>query len=321
MADLLTIALPFFALLALGYGAGRYGAIPAGGRASIEFFAVRIALPTLFFRLVAVTAYADRPDWSFVLTATFATYCTFALAFSFAALVNRGHIAEATVIGLAGSSSGIALLAPGLVVAAFGPQAGAAMAFVFAADLILLAALAPLMMMLGGTERGDWRHVLQGIALAILRNPLFVATVLGLVAALVHLRLPGPLDRLLIVLGAAAAPAALFAFGLDLAGRPFGGRGGYGLAIALPAQLVVHPLIVYLLLGWIDGFPAAWIDAALVMAALPTAAGVIDAARRFAAGETTAERIVLYSALAAAATLLLVLALIGDGVLPAAPFR
>src|SRR5262245_35515151 len=120
MSDVVSIALPFFGPILLGYAVGRWLKVPSEGLAGLNLFVFYIALPALFFELVARTPIGMLADWSFVLTTTFATYCAFAIAFSFGALVNRGNVPEATIQGLVGSYANIAYLAPALTINAFG---------------------------------------------------------------------------------------------------------------------------------------------------------------------------------------------------------
>ena len=92
MSDIVTITLPFFGLIALGYGAGHWRKTPVEGLAWLNFFVFYLALPALFFQLIAETPIVKLTSWSFVLTTIFGTYCAFAIAFSIAALTNRGNV-------------------------------------------------------------------------------------------------------------------------------------------------------------------------------------------------------------------------------------
>ena len=64
--------------------------------------------------------------------------------------------------------------------------------------------------------------------MGLLKNPMIVSMVLGLVWSATGLAVPGPVNEFLTLLGAAATPGALFAIGASLAtqvGRTGGGRG------------------------------------------------------------------------------------------------
>jgi predicted permease len=290
------------------------------GLAGIRAFLFYLALPALIFQLVSTASLAGTNVLGFALTATFATYCAFAIAFSIAALLNRGNVPEATVEGLAGADSDIPLMGPALILAAFGTVAAAPMAVVLSVDGAMLAAMTPLMMALGDSGRNEPIVLAQGIARRIALNPLVLATIAGFFAAAVGFRLPGPLDAVLTWLRQAAPPLALFALG---AGLPF--RRIDSLQPQVPLMLVVkliaHPLIVYLLLSWVGGFDRIWIETAVLLAALPPAAEVLVLARDYRASVDRIANVILLGTAASIATVTVALVLLLNDVLPVQALR
>ena len=110
MSEIVTLLLPFFGFILLGYGAG-YFSFVGGGAGGANFFVFYLALPA-FISARAATPLASFAGWSFIATTTFATYCAFAIAFSIGALINGGNVPEATVEGLVGSYGNVGYLAP-----------------------------------------------------------------------------------------------------------------------------------------------------------------------------------------------------------------
>lgn len=274
----------------------------------------------MVLRVPRPDAVHEFANWSFVVTTTFATYCAFAIAFSFGALVNRGNVPEATVEGLVGSYANIGYMAPALTVVAFGPAAAAPTALVFSFDTALLFALVPLMMALGGTARTNGTSIARAIARRVFLHPFVLATIGGLAVAAVGLPLPGPIDAVLSFLRSAAAPVALFTVGAGLAQRS-PGRVTLEMPVLLAVKLVVHPVIVYLLLSWIGGFDRVWVYAAVLMAALPPAANVLALAQRYATYEDRATAGVYYGTAASMVTVTITLVLLLTDALPIDPFH
>ncbi|RZU31534.1 AEC family transporter [Blastococcus saxobsidens] len=127
----------------------------------------------------------------------------------------------------------------------------------------------------GGAGSGRGREVLR----AVVRNPLIIATVTGLVGNLLGLALPTPVDATLARLAAAAVPLGLLAVGaaLRLGGLPRGQRlmAGYLAAVKLLAVPAVA-LGLCALLG-VDGVQRFVV---LAFAAVPPAtASYVLAAR------------------------------------------
>src|SRR5262249_22361736 len=201
-----------------------------------------------FFGFVAATPFHELNNPGFVLTTTFSTYCAFALAFSFGALLHRGAIAEATVEGLSGSYANIAYMAPGLTLAAFGSAAAAPTALILSFDTAMLTALTPAMMALGAVHRADGGKLIRLIGRDVILNPVILAPLAGLVWSATGPPLPDFATGFLLFLGGAAAPAGLFIVGVRLAAKPVRPI-GLGAPVLITIKLIAHPLIVYLLLG------------------------------------------------------------------------
>ena len=290
------------------------------GAGGLHFFVLYLALPVLFFQSIRTGPGLDGAVFSFVLTTTFATYCAFAIAFSIGALINGGNVPEATVQGLAGSYSNVGYLAPALTITAFGAAAAAPTALILTFDHALLFVVTPLMMALGGSSRADPAKLAERIGRDIFLHPVVIATILALIAAGVGLQLPAPVDAGLDLIGAAAAPAALFAFGTALAMKPVV-KASVEVPAAVVVKLIVHPAIVYLLLSWIGGFDRVWVNTAVLLAALPPAMNVLALARAYRVYEARAFDTIAIAAVASVVTLTIAVVLIINGVLPVDPFR
>src|SRR5688572_6773776 len=103
MIEVLNLALPYFGLIFLGYACGRLKRIPDTGLAWMNFFLIYVALPCLFYRILAKTPLEQLNNIPFVIATSLATYTAFALAFAIGMVIRRGHIPESTIAGLAGA--------------------------------------------------------------------------------------------------------------------------------------------------------------------------------------------------------------------------
>ena len=320
MSEIATVILPFFGLIAFGFGATRLMRLPAQGVSGLNLFVYYFAMPAWFFQVVATTPFREIEHWAFLIATTFATYCAFAIAFSFGALLNRGNVPDATIEGLVGSYSNIGYMAPALTVAALGPAAGAATALVFAFDHAMLFTIVPLMMALGGTARTNGSTMGRDILRRVFLHPFILAAFAGLFVSLVGLGMPAPVNGLLALLSSAAAPVALFAVGASLAQKQVG-KVTVEMPVLLLIKLVVHPLIVYLLLTWIGGFDRTWLYAAVLMAALPPAANVLALAQKYEYYRDQSVTAILLGTAASVVTVTAAVILIFTGGLPLDPFN
>ncbi|WP_428696849.1 AEC family transporter [Stappia sp.] len=315
MENVISLALPFFGLIFLGVAAGKLKKIPASGLAWMQFFIIYIALPALFFRLLAKTPIEELTNIGYVAATTFATYCAFAIAFCVGVLASRGNIPEATIQALAGSYSNIGYMGPGLTLAVLGPAAAVPTALVFCFDNILLFTLAPLMMAIGGSDNESPLSTAVTVLKRIFTHPFILATIAGVLAAAVGFQPPQPLETLLTFLSNAAAPCALFAMGVTVALQPLG-RTPLELPVILAVKLVAHPLIVLVLLNWVGGFDPAWVATAVLMACLPPAANVFVIAQQYQVYIQRASSAILLGTVASTITVSVFIYLITEGLLP-----
>ncbi|MCA1296995.1 AEC family transporter [Stappia indica] len=315
MNSVISLALPFFGLIFLGIAAGKFRKIPAEGLAWMQFFVIYLALPALFFRLLAQTPIEELTNIAYVAATTFATYCAFALAFCVGVFASRGNISEATIQALAGSYSNIGYMGPGLTLAVLGPAAAVPTALVFCFDNILLFTLAPLMMALGGTENHPPLVTVLTVLRRIFTHPFILATIAGVLAAAVGFQPPQAIDTLLTYLSNAAAPCALFAMGVTVALQPLG-RVPLEMPVVLAVKLVVHPLIVLALLNWVGGFDPAWVATAVLMACLPPAANVFVIAQQYNVYVQRASSAILIGTVASTVTVSAFIYAITEGILP-----
>ena len=117
MIEIATVILPFFGLIAFGFGATRLMQLPAQGVSGLNLFVYYFAMPAWFFQLVATIPFDEIEHWSFLIATTFATYCAFAIAFSFGALL--GSPVAGWAFDLFGSYAGAILAGAALCLVSF----------------------------------------------------------------------------------------------------------------------------------------------------------------------------------------------------------
>lgn len=280
MTDVLNLALPYFGLIVVGFICGKVRRIPDTGLAWMNFFIIYVALPALFFRIVARTPFEELNNVAFVAATTLATALAFALSFGIGLAIRRGQIAESTVAALAGSYGNIGYTGPGLTLGTLGPAAAAPVALIFCFDTILLFSLVPFLMAMAGTRSQSVGATALAVVKRILLNPFIMATLAGVLAAALRVEIPVALDRLMEFLQNAAAPCALFTLGLTVALRPID-KMPWEVPCLVPVKLLVHPILAMLTLSLLGSFSESWVYTAILMAALPPALNVFITARQY----------------------------------------
>jgi len=65
LQQILSIALPFFGVIFIGFAAARFRPLSTDGLAWMNFFIIYIALPALFFNLISQTPIDQLANWGY----------------------------------------------------------------------------------------------------------------------------------------------------------------------------------------------------------------------------------------------------------------
>ena len=315
MADVLGLVLPFFGLILLGAFFARRTQQPLEALGWMNTFIIYAALPALFFQLVSRTPVDQLTEWSFVLGSVFATFLIFSLMCAGSMIFTRSNLAESTIKGLSAAYGNIGYMGPALAMLAFGPSAAVPVALIVCGENVFHFAVTPLMMALSGRANQSVGAIALQAVKRIVLHPLIVATMLGILAAVMRFEPPLAVNRLLDLLAQAAAPCALFAMGVTLALRPLK-RIPAELGVISALKLVIHPALCFIVLSLIGDFPAVWLYCAVLLAALPTAANVYVLAQQYDVWVERASASVVITTALSVVTLTVLLYLITTGAMP-----
>ena len=315
MSDVIGLVLPFFGLIFMGFLVARITRQPIEALGWMNTFIIYVALPALFFQLLAKTPFERLTEWSFIFGAVFSTYLIFSMMFVGSIVLSGGRIAESTIKRLAAAYGNIGYMGPGLALLAFGEEAAVPVALIFCFENIMHFAIAPMMMALSGDDRSTPLALALGVLRKIVLHPFIIATAVGVTGAYFEIRPPVPIERFLEYLARAAAPCALFAMGVTLALRPLK-RVPTEMAPIAVLKLVVHPLVAWVVLSWVGNFSPEWVFSAVLLAALPTATNVFVIAQQYNVWVQRASASVLITTLISVGTVTGLLYLIKSGALP-----
>lgn len=291
MWDIFLQTLPFFALIGLGYGAGRSGFFTPEATAYLTKFVFYFALSAMLFRFSANLSIGAIFDWAFVLAYIWGTLFVYLIATGIALARKRG-IEEAAVEAQCAVIGNVGFLGIPMLVLLLGEQAIGPVMMVLAVDLIVFGSL--IVILITGSRDGRMSlGILATVGKGLLKNPMIVSISLGLIVAGTGLPIPAPANEFLTILGAAATPGALFAIGASLATKS-----AERVAVAgwlSFAKLVLHPAAVAfaaLIMFPVEPYAASVMIAA---AALPVAGNVYILAQHYGVAPTRVSASILIS--------------------------
>ncbi|MGE0004762.1 MAG: AEC family transporter [Parvibaculaceae bacterium] len=315
MAEILDLALPFFGLIVLGVAAARIWAVGDQGLEWLNVFLIWFALPALIFLVVAAAPFEKLIDWPYVAATTSATAAAFMIVFLASWRMLGTAFKLAVLQGTAGSYGNVGYMGLPLAVAFFGPEAAVPAALVFCFDCTLQFTLTAFLATLAHerNEEAHWGVIALTIAKQVLGHPFIVATILGGIASAFAFKAPGALGTILGMLMNSAGPVALFALGVTVGSRRFGGI-GREMALVAGMKTLVQPLLALAALGLVvPGLDPLWRDVALMMAALPTASNAFILASQYKAYVEGASTAVLVTTIISGITIPLLIYLLQAG--------
>ena len=270
MASVFNVILPVFALILAGFACRRLGLLGVNAASEINRMVVWLCLPALLFEAMATVVWEQIWQPGFILAYGVGTLGIFAVVLLWG-LRSSGSLADASVQGLSASYANTGYMGIPLCLLVFG-DAGMEPALIACLIVIcVLFALAVVCIEVGlQNEKSVWLAV-RKVFVALLKNPIVMAPLLGALWAATAQPLPAPLHQFLKLLAGATGPCALIALGLFLAQKQAGPKQrGTGLVLI---KLIAHPLITWVLAVYVFRLPPMWAHAALLLSALPTGTG------------------------------------------------
>jgi malonate transporter len=297
------VVFPVFALILVGYVCGRTGKLGESASVELNRFVVWLALPAQLFNFASSSSWQTLWRPGFIAAFLLSCLVVFILVLAMSWIRSR-DLAAASFAGLSASYSNTGYMGIPLCVLALG-QDGFAPAIISTFIVFVMFAIATVFIELGILSHKNPHEIFWSVLKSLCTNPLLIAPVVGLLWSATDLVLYEPLAQVIAFLAAAATPCALVSIGLFLMQKEKSASAqAWGISFA---KLIIQPLLAWLLAGPIFGLPALWVNAVVILAALPTGTGPFMLAQYYNADGRIISRVVLVTTLGSLLTLSLFL--------------
>jgi predicted permease len=278
--NLVSLSLPIFAVIALGWAAVSVKLTPPSALDVLGAFSFRFALPALVVRLIASEPLGRSFNPLFFSGYLVSGSMMFALLFGVSYLLEGQTQSIAAARSTAATVSNLGFLGPPLVLAYFGQRGAGPLAMAIVAEVGILMSIGAVMMAKAEMRgRGIGRLIVQSTVC----NPVIAAIIVGASLAATGATLPRPVDHFLAFLGGSAAPTALFTVGGVLATQRITRSTVFAAAGITVIKVVAYPLTVWCLLTQVLRVDAFWSSTGVLIASLPSAGSNYVLAQRYAA--------------------------------------
>lgn len=293
MLDVLTITAPIYLLIAVGFLAVRQGVFQRSDMQLLGRLLVLFVLPALVFRAINRFPIAEVLNPGYLLVYGLGSLLLLALGLAYGRQLRSHGMAASAFIGMGMAASNSVFVGYPILAQLVGDSADIALALCLLIENLLII---PATLMLADTNAQlPWQQALRRSFAGVLRNPIVIAILAGLVTSLLGWRVPAVVDRTLAIGAGAAAPVALFMIGGVLVGQKLQGLRRDLLAVSL-GKLVLHPLAIVLLLLLSPPLPQPLMLAAIAFAAMPMPALYPAVAQRFGQDGFCATALVIVTA-------------------------
>lgn len=280
MEPVLNVGLPVFAIILLGYLAGRLGVLGTAATEAINAFVYYFALPPLLFQALARVPLADAFNGPYLAAYSGGVLGTLAIAMLAGAMVFRHRPAALVLQGMTTVFTNTGYMGVPLYLIAFGEQGVLPALILTVYNGALVIGVTIVLIELDLRSGGEPLKILGDVGLSIVKNPLLMAAMAGVAASAFEVPLPRSVINFCTILGNASGPAALFAMGLFLAGRRLT-RAWAEIGWLTLLKLIVQPAIAWWLAFEVLKLEPFWAASAVIMSALPVGATAFVIAQRY----------------------------------------
>ncbi|MFW5695113.1 MAG: AEC family transporter, partial [Alkalispirochaeta sp.] len=280
----LGIIVPVFLIAVLGYLMTWVGLFRTRDVEGLTRYVFSVALPVMLFDSMSKIELPGEFQWSLMA----AYYLPTITLFGGTALIGRFVFHQSrqarAVFAMGASYSNTVLIGLPIISAAWGDDGLLPLLMIVTVHAAVLFLLTTALAETGASDTGERATVARVIgrtAAGIVRNPILIGIAAGVLANILSIRLPGPLDDTAGLIRGSALPAALFVTGASL--REFRIAGHLPEAgVIIVLKMVVHPMLVWLLAAFVFQLQPLWIAVAVITAAMPTGINASVFARTYA---------------------------------------
>jgi hypothetical protein len=298
--DSITVVLPLIAIMLAGYLAGRVKLLPENGSMVISRFVFLVAMPAFIFISLARIPVEDFFNWPYLAVLGGGMLVIFVLGIIVARYAFPDSLTAHSLHALTAMFSSTAYIGLPLILVVFG-EAGLVPGIIGA--VITGAVFMPLAIILAETDRGRaGRKVATASMVAVMRNPLLVATAAGLLTSASGVSVAAPVTTFCELLGEAFIPCALFAAGLFISGCSVKGE-IKEISWLVFVKLLLHPLITWWLAFYVFELEGILASIAVLQAALPSGVPVFVLAQHYETFVTRSSAVIVVSTVLSILTL------------------
>ena len=306
MEAVIHIVFPVFGLVLIGYLFGRVEILNNNNASALNDYVYYIGLPVLLFYQTAKTPIYELLNYPFILAVVCSNLAILFIAFVTGKVLFSHTIERASAFSFSASFSNVGFMGIPLFIAAFG-ETGTLPAIVMAiiSNTVIIGTIT-ILLEIGDKSISSKYDVFKHSMLSLLKSPMLIGSILGILVAALNLQMPLALNNLLSMISQSASPVALFAIGLSMIG--LGVRIKMNELISMVMfKLILFPLLTFFIVTYVFVLEKHWAMSAVLLSALPTGAIVFVVCQKYNTYVKESSSVFLVTTLVSTVTLSLLL--------------
>ena len=272
MQTVLSITIPFFAIIFLGtfFKAIKY--FDDNSSKILTRFALFVTLPPFIFINIIKSSNKTIFQWEFIIRFELVTIiiliCSFLLSKFFFSLKSN----NSSLFSLNSAYPNYGYMGIPLCILAFGENASIPISIILLIDSIVLFSFTSFF--ISNFESKNFFSYFFSFIISMLKNPILVSVFIGFIFIFFKLPINLLIYKSLEVLSYAAPPTALFALGITLWNK-LEGSNIVIISVISVIKLIIHPILIFAIFYLFpSSVPIMWIKVAILCSCLPVAANV-----------------------------------------------
>lgn len=273
MFDILSITVPIFIMIAIGYAAVHWRVFAPEAMRILGNYVVVLALPALLFKAISERPISEVVNWSYIAAYLCGSLLVLTTGYFYARRIQKAETTAAAFSAMGMVCSNTGFIGYPILLLTLPSIAGVGLALNMMVENIVLI---PLLLAIAEAGHGGPSPVGKMLARTfrgLARNPIIIGLMAGLAASFSGVNIPAPLMKPIDMLAASSAAVSLLVIGGTLASVSVRGLSGE-IAPTVAGKLVFHPLAVFaataaLPLAGLAPLSAEMQAAAVILAAVP----------------------------------------------------
>ena len=273
MYNVLSITIPFFAIIFLGTAFSFRKIFNNDNSKVLTKYALYVTLPPfMFVNILKSSENINIFNWDFILRFELITIILLSMSFIISLFFLQNHKKESSIFALNSTYPNYGYMGIPLCILAFGQEASIPISLILLIDTLILLTFTSFFAT--NSKKNNFFVEIFTIIKNLLQNPILSAVFIGFIFLIFEIHIYGFIFKFLELLSLAATPTALFAIGINLYNKVDKNSLKQILFIVF-IKLFLHPFLIFIIFYiFPTNSPVLWINVAILCASLPVAGNV-----------------------------------------------